>query len=568
MSNTPKFDQALDAVLSELKPHQRTCTETGETFEIGEREIELCKTLRIPPPTTVWWANARKGLAYTAGLELFRRTLDDGASVVSMYDPGSPAKIIPNAQWYSEAFDPMAFDKDVDQGKAFFDQWAAFSSRIPRPAIVQDIQSENSEWSVYSNELKNCYANFIGVANEDQIYSDGNGWTKHSVLCAWCMNCEWCYECVSCHFCNGCAFCERCDRCVDVLFSLACKDCSDCFGCTNLRKKKFCFMNQQLTEEEYRERMSAIDLTDAAAVEEWRQRTGWEWDEAPRPASLFRKSESVVGDDIENSHDVLGITIVDSERVYESSGVVNGRDSWRMTFCLGCERSCQSIYANKAYENRMVSQCNSCIDVEYSELLTSCEHCFGCFGLSHKSYCIFNRQYTPEEYWRLVDGIKTRMLQEGTYGERFPYQLSPFAYNASFANGEYPTDEEEATRLGSRWYDFAQETQMQAHPIEDLPTGLEDTTDAMLQEKYRCPETGRAFGFIKPQIAFHRERGYALPRVHPIVRRMSNVAALFPFRLWGRKCSRCSKDIQTRIPPTHPSPILCQTCYEQEVHDE
>ena len=36
-------------------------------------------------------------------------------------------------------------------------------------------------------------------------------------------------------------------------------------------------------------------------------------------------------------------------------------------------------------------------------------HCFGCVGFKHKQYCILNKQYTKEEYEKLVQKIIKQM---------------------------------------------------------------------------------------------------------------------------------------------------------------
>ena len=149
-SNTPRFDAALDEILLKLTPHTRTCSETGETFEIGEKEIELCRSLRVPPPKMIWWARLRRQRTFHACFDLFRRTLKDGNSVVTMYDPESFTKILPNADWYSDQFDPLIHGRAIDPSIPFFDQWPTLSREVPRQAIIQDAKSENSEWSVYS----------------------------------------------------------------------------------------------------------------------------------------------------------------------------------------------------------------------------------------------------------------------------------------------------------------------------------------------------------------------------------------------------------------------------------
>ena len=45
-----------------------------------------------------------------------------------------------------------------------------------------------------------------------------------------------------------------------------------------------------------------------------------------------------------------------------------------------------------------INECIGCNNCNYCEDCISCSDCFGCIGLRNKSYCIFNKQYTKQEY--------------------------------------------------------------------------------------------------------------------------------------------------------------------------
>jgi len=562
-AKTPKFDAALDAIFAELKPHTRVCAETGESFEITERDIEMLKLLRVPPPKTTWWASNRRKRAFIGGYEFFRRVLPDGRDVVSMFDPESSTKIMPVVEWH--AFDHSAHARDCDSNAPFFDQWKALSSEVTRPAIMQDTKSVNSEYALYSSQAKNCYYTVTGVGLEDLTYADMCISVKNSVEVLQLTRCEWSYSSVSCTDCSRVIFSWSCERCVDVAFSFGCTDCSDCFACTNKKNKRFCFLDEQLTEEEYRKRVSEIDLSDARVVDDWKMRIRPLWDQAYRKGFTIRRSEDASGDEIEDSRSVEGVTIVKSERAYYGVGLVGsgGRDCLDFTSSVGCERCYNFARTFNAFENRMTFACDNCIDVEYSELLSNCEHCFGCFGLKHRKFCVFNKQYEEDDYWTLVDGLKTAMLERGEYGEFFPYRLSPFAYNGSHAMSMYPMTGEAARQVGARWYDFDAEKRASATSIDGLPYRLDDVTDDVLKERFQCPVSGRAFGFVRPELDFHRRMGLALPRVHPVVRYRELTSILLPFRLYDRNCDSCGVKMKTRNGPTVTAPVLCQSCYEK-----
>lgn len=567
MTNTPNFDAALDKILADLKPHTRVCTETGESFDITERDIEMLKLLRVPPPKTIWWSRVRNMRAYMAGVDLFRRAMPDGESGVSMYDPESPVPILQSGIWHSDAFNPLSYGIACGTAKPFFGQWKKLSLLVPRPAIVQDSKSVNSEWSVYSIAYKNCYQCTSGFENEDCVYADLGMKDKHCSDISGCDSSEWCYDCVTCRQCSRTVSSESCESCVNLFFSLACKNCSDCFGCSNLRNKKFCFLNEQLTEKEYKKRLSEIDLSDGGVFEEWKARVRETvWKKAFRLAGTVLRSENCFGDEIADCRDVFGIRIFNSERLYQGYGVLNGKDSMFFSSGVNIERCYMTCRTDKAYDNKMTLNCENCISVEYSELLTACEDCFGCIGLKHKKYCVFNKQYSEEEYWPLVDAIKTAMLERGEYGSYFPYADSPFAYNTSFGDLLYPMEEKAARSLGVRWYNFPEDAN--AEPSASIPVRLSEVTDELLKRKFRCPITGRAFAFVRPELELHKELGIALPRVHPNFRRSELARQSHPANLHKRTCAIDGVQVMTRIPATVLAPIYCQKDYEKAVTDE
>ena len=68
--------------------------------------------------------------------------------------------------------------------------------------------------------------------------------------------------------------------------------------------------------------------------------------------------------------------------------------------CYGC------IDTNRCYSSSYLSECSSCRDCHFSSQCISCSDCFGCVGLTHKQYCIFNKQYTKEEYEKRMGELK------------------------------------------------------------------------------------------------------------------------------------------------------------------
>jgi hypothetical protein len=44
--------------------------------------------------------------------------------------------------------------------------------------------------------------------------------------------------------------------------------------------------------------------------------------------------------------------------------------------------------------------------------MNACSFCFGCIGLTNRQFCIFNKQYTKEEWHEKVDEIFSQMEKD------------------------------------------------------------------------------------------------------------------------------------------------------------
>jgi len=80
------------------------------------------------------------------------------------------------------------------------------------------------------------------------------------------------------------------------------------------------------------------------------------------------------------------------------TGVSNSRDCFDNCNIDKCERCYGSFWLTNCYRTNFSVQCTDCVDTWLSKDCRGCSNCFGCANLSKKQYCIFNEQYTREEY--------------------------------------------------------------------------------------------------------------------------------------------------------------------------
>ena len=92
---------------------------------------------------------------------------------------------------------------------------------------------------------------------------------------------------------------------------------------------------------------------------------------------------------------------------------ISTTDSIACTTCIDCSYSgdselCyESVDAYKCFNSNYLENCRATNDSWYSSRCQNSKNLFGCVNLRNKSYCVFNRQLTPEEYEQVIANYKT-----------------------------------------------------------------------------------------------------------------------------------------------------------------
>lgn len=74
------------------------------------------------------------------------------------------------------------------------------------------------------------------------------------------------------------------------------------------------------------------------------------------------------------------------------------RDCYDNSHISKCESCHQGFWLTSCTTSYFSSQCENCFDIWFCRNCVGCSNCFGCVGLKNKSYCIWNKQYSKEEY--------------------------------------------------------------------------------------------------------------------------------------------------------------------------
>ena len=552
---------------------ERTCKLTGVSFKIHPEERVFLEKLtftfgstKITLPEPVYCPNIRSQIRTSHRNEknLYRvKSAMSGKEIVSIYhaEPiwGDSYRIFSQEEWRGENWDPMYFGKDIDFSKPFFEQFFALHKQVPRMALTS-LGNQNSGFTTGTGYCKNCYLINSSEYCEDCYYSKLLQNCSSCIDCSYAYNCELCYECFSVSKCYNCQHLSFSQNSTDCYFSSNLRSCKHCCLCTNLDHKEYCFLNEQLTKEEYEKRLQEFRGS--------HERT-------ERMKTLYKDLLTKMNykySNISNSVDCTGDYIEDSKNCKDCYDVTQSEDC--MYVCVGVNVKdnvdCSNMYIKSelCYDTLGTIEAHSCAyclyvfhsqRMLYSEYCFHSSDCFGCSGLTRKQYCIFNKQYTKEEYEALVPKLIEHMQTTGEWGLFFPAKFSSYGYNESVAQEYFPLEKQEAVKLGFHWReedkkDFRSQT-------TELPDQIQDATDSLTQEIYSCAKTGKNYRIIPQELDFYRRQKLPLPRLCPDSRYANRLELRNKRELHPRKCNECGKDVLSTFNANRPETILCEECF-------
>lgn len=118
---------------------------------------------------------------------------------------------------------------------------------------VKAAYNENSPYGNYIYHNKNCYLSFDAGHNENCAYLYDSFYNRYSMDMTYASRYnEQAYEIVESNKINESAYVVNSDSCRNSFYLFDCKGVTDSIGCVGLRSRRFCILNRQLSEEEYK----------------------------------------------------------------------------------------------------------------------------------------------------------------------------------------------------------------------------------------------------------------------------------------------------------------------------
>jgi len=514
-----------------------------------------------------------------------------------MYSTDTPISVWCVKCYVSDAWDARDYAREYDFSRNFFEQFKEFKYSIPHRALDQN--ERNGEGCQYSNlcyTSKNIYLSFDVGGSENIKYSsyvfNDN---KNCVDSLLIKENDRCYEIVQAILNYNSSFLVESDQCIDSQFLYDCSNCINCCLSSNLRNKSYVFKNKQLSKEEYKEAVSNLKLDTYSGQLRAKEDFIKIYQNAIHQYARIKSSINTIGDFVENSKNIYycyGILKAENAK-YVFVGTNTTKDSQDLISTGRLEECYEATLAGRGGSRIVLSfSCGGgSRDLFYCDSCRGCSDCFGCVGLSKKQYCIFNKQYSKEEYFKLLPKIIKQMQdmpyvdvigRSYNFGECFPTEISPFAYNETIAFEEEPMTKDKILSLGYRWREAEVKTYTPTIKIDSIPDSIIEVADSITAEIIECPNQGNketrctgAYRILPDEFSFYKQMSLPIPRHCPNCRYDERLVWRNPFRFYKRVCmcnmenhghrGVCTNKFETMYSPDKPEKIYCKECYQKEV---
>ena len=585
----------------------RQCQNCKQDFTLEADDFSFFEMMKVPAETLCPDCRLQQRLAFRNERNLYRRKdSKTGKDILSIYSPEKDFKVYEQSVWHGDSWDPTEYGRDVDFSRPLFQQIKELMHDVPF-ASLNNWNGVNSEYCNFTESNKNCYMVFGGDFNEDCLHATFNFHCKNAMELYWVTRAELSYELTDSENCSRSAFGGFLNNCVDVKFGFDLNGCTDCFGSVNLRNQKYYYFGERKTPEEYKKLVGEMNLGSYRTLTETKERFAKE-----RLKNIVRPYRII------NSLNCTGDNIFNSKNVHRSFEVLDGTEDCRDMFLVaaGAKDSHSSSHMGLKSElvyNSMSIYPGSRIvgswivingnDIYHSINCERSSNLFGCVGMKDKHYCILNKQYAKEEYEALVPKLIQHMKdmpyvdQKGRtygYGEFFPPDLSPFAYNETVAIEYFPLAKEEALAKGYAWKDPEGRNYQVTMKNADIPDDIKAADENILKNIIECAHAGKcteqcttAFRMTAEELSLYQKMGVALPRLCPNCRHFDRLRKRNPLDLWHRKCQcagtrsengvyqntvshahgdgHCPNEFESTYAPDRPEIVYCEECYQKEV---
>ncbi|MBI5733184.1 hypothetical protein HY967_04545 [Candidatus Jorgensenbacteria bacterium] len=580
----------------------RKCQNCRQEFWIEPEDFTFYERINVPPPT--WCPECRmiRRMSFRNERTLYRRECNlCKKNIIAMYDSTAPFSVFCYECWWSDKWGAETFEQDYDWNRPFLEQFRELLLKVPKIALVHYPPNTDVNYANFVAKDRNVYLAYSVVECENVFYSYSVDKSKESFDCLYLKGSEFCFENTDSENNYNCSYLFRSRDCINSSFLFDCANCQNCFMSSNLRNKQFVFRGQQLNKNSYEAKLQEVIAGSYESYEEYRTEFKNLMRSSLHKFANLVKTTNCTGDNIANSKNVRGsFGVYNAENVkYSIRALREVKDTYDLYGGLGELLYEGTVTGWGSFKLSVFTYASASHDASYIDWCQNCSYLLGCAGLRNKQYCILNKQYSKEEYEALVPKVIEHMNampyvdMQGRvyrYGEFFPPDLSPFAYNETIAQEYFSLTKDQAFVRGCRWRDPDGRDYHITKTFYELPDHVKDAADSIVNEVIGCAHEGKcneqcttAFKIIPQELAFYRKMNLPLPRLCPNCRHYERLAQRNPLKLWHRTCmcdykvrenggthqhhptGPCPNEFETSYVPDRLEVVYCEPCYNAEV---
>ncbi len=486
---------------------------------------------------------------------------------MSLYHPDSPYVVYCHDCWWGEEWDGSQFGQKYDPTMPLIKQINNLQKNVPREALII-LNSTNCNYGNNVRDSKNCFFTFLVSDSENILYSMFTVSSKDCMENHKIVESEFVVHSLDITKCYKSAYLQDSSDCSFCYFSFDLKNCNNCIFSYNLRNKSYCIYNQQLTKEEYQKEYDKIFNGSFQTLLESIKRFEEIKIKAIHRFASILKSTDVTGNYLQNcGKSRLCFDGVESQDVRYVANILHSKNTY-FSYAIGVQPT-EFIFGSAVIKGGSMiknsfnlSYCTFCT---WCDSMVSCNNCIACVGLKKKEYCILNKQYTKEEYNKILKQLEEKGELASFVGPEF----STFAYNETAAFDHYQIGKEEVLERGYNWQnDIPFTTGKETLKTIDMADNIKDINNNILEEILICNKCQRNYRIVQEELRYLKEFMLPLPRECPQCRMAFRRNSRLPFNLWHRSCMKegCINEFETPYSPDRQEIVYCEKCYQQEVY--
>lgn len=543
---------------------EKVCNECFSDFILEKVDLDFYAKIDVCIPKLCFSCRAQNRLSFRNEKNLYHNTCaKTGKSLVSIFSPNKPYTVYSYDAWFADDWDAVDYGKSYDIGRPFFEQLKELFDSVPKPALIHT-RSINSEYLNLAADNKNAYMIFESSNNEDATNCYWVQRCKDVCDVSFSDSCELCINCDDCFNCYRISDSSNAQNCSESDFLVDCRGLTNCIGCVNLYGGEYFILNKKYSKEEYVAEKEKLMLHTYSGRQKFKKIFEEFLQTQPQKYAHIVNSINSSGNYLKN---VKNCTY--TFHAYDAEECRYAEHVWRNAKeCVDVStagRNAELIYnalnagLDVAHQIGTMT-CWSSTYAYYSSYCFNSNNIFGCFGLRKKEYCILNKQYSKEEYFKLKEEIINQMKKNEEWGNWYPKNMSFFGYNESSAQDQFPLTQEEVHAKQYKWEESPRGTYSKETRTWD---GLDNSESLNIKgEIFACVETKKNFRFVENELTLYKKLQYPLPRIHPDVRLEKRLKKRGLNNLYNRKTDDGSI-VWTPIPQSDTRLILSEEEYKK-----